>query len=137
MSAHTIWKSFRFEAAHHLTGLPEDHQCGRVHGHSYRVTLELTGPLSSPGFVTDFGNLKTVKLWLDAVFDHHDLNEVLPEWFQRIGKAKDTAPTSENMAELIYWVIRESHISVPSEVAMALCAVKISETETSLAEYRP
>ena len=56
---YTIWKSYRFEAAHHLGGLPPEHQCGRVHGHSYRVTLEIRSEgLTDPGFVTDFGDLK-------------------------------------------------------------------------------
>lgn len=137
--SYTIWKSFRFEGAHHLTGLPEGHQCGRQHGHSYRVTVELSDDgLIGPGFVADFGQLKPVKLWLDTVFDHHDLNEVLGPWWKRVGLDEDTAPTSENLAYLIYWVIKESHISgLSSEVTSSVSAVKISETETSLAEYRP
>lgn len=136
--SYKIWKSFRFEAAHHLTGLPEGHQCGRQHGHSYRVTVELAGEqLTDPGFVTDFGDLKPVKRWLDTVFDHQDLNEVLGPWWVRVNMDKDTAPTSEHLAELIYWVIKQSHISGLSlGVTTGLRAVRIAETETSCAEYR-
>lgn len=136
---YTIRKTFRFEAAHHLTGLPEGHQCGRPHGHSYRVTVELSeDDLVPPGFVADFGDLKPVKLWLDAVFDHQDLNEVLGPWWERAGLDYATAPTSEHLAELIYTVIKDSHISgVPWPVVNALSAVGVSETETSWAEYRP
>lgn len=137
--SYTIWKSFRFEGAHHLTGLPEGHQCGRQHGHSYRVTVELAGDiLVEPGFVADFGDLKPVKRWLDSVFDHQDLNEVLRPWWITAGFDGGTTPTSEHLAELIYWVIKESHISgLPRAVTSSIIAVKISETETSCAEYRP
>jgi len=136
---YTISKTFRFEAAHHLDGLPEGHQCGRVHGHSYRVTLELSNiELTGPGFVIDFGELKPVKTWIDSVFDHQDLNKVLQSWWKRIGLDEDTAPTSENLAYLIYWVIRDSHVSgLPLGHSPMLSAVRISETESSWAEYRP
>jgi 6-pyruvoyltetrahydropterin/6-carboxytetrahydropterin synthase len=107
MSRYTIYKSFRFEAAHHLTGLPDGHQCGRQHGHSYRVTVILEADeLVIPGFVADFGDLKPVKRWVDTVMDHQDLNEVLPEWWTRAGLDADTAPTSEHLAELVYTVIK-------------------------------
>lgn len=136
---YTIRKTFRFEAAHSLTGLPEDHQCGRVHGHSYRITVELaSGELSAPGFVADFGDLKPVKDWIDDFLDHHDLNEALPVWFLRTGQDPGTAPTSEHMAALVYWLIKDSHIhGLPFGVTSALVAVQVSETETSWAEYRP
>ena len=136
--SYTIWKSFRFEAAHHLTGLPEGHQCGREHGHSYRVTVELSSEgLVIPGFVADFGDLKPVKQWIDSTLDHQDLNKVLGPWWIKAGLDEDTAPTSEHLAEMIYWVIREAHIPVSSAVTMSVTAVKISETETSCAEFRP
>src|SRR5215468_9371730 len=37
MPYYTISKFFEFSAAHHLTGLPDDHPCSRVHGHNYVV----------------------------------------------------------------------------------------------------
>lgn len=119
-----IRKTFRFEAAHQLHGLPEGHQCGREHGHSYRVTLELTGNrLSGPGFVTDFGALKPFKDFVDDYLDHRDLNEVAPD-----------EPTSEVLAAWLFTVAKDV---LPSEVGQHLAAVKISETESSCAEFRP
>jgi len=136
--SYTIFKSFRFEAAHHLTGLPEGHQCGRIHGHSYRVTVILESDgLVIPGFVADFGDLKPVKKWIDDTMDHQDLNKVLGPWWIKAGLDEDTAPTSEHLAELIYNIVRYAHIDVPSSVTLNLAAVRISETETSCAEYRP
>ena len=39
----TIFKEFQFEAAHRLPHVPEGHKCGRLHGHSFLVRLELSG----------------------------------------------------------------------------------------------
>lgn len=36
-----IGKLFRFEAAHHLSDLPEGHKCARLHGHSYTVEISV------------------------------------------------------------------------------------------------
>lgn len=139
MNPYKISKTFRFEAAHHLTGLPDGHQCARIHGHSYKITVVLeSDELVIPGFVADFGDLRPVKEWIDNCLDHRDLNEVLPTWFLRTGQDPGTAPTSEHMAELVYWLIKDSHLAgVKIEVVSTLAAVIVSETETSSAEYRP
>ena len=41
--ATTLFKDFQFEAAHRLPHVPEGHKCGRLHGHSFMVRLEVTG----------------------------------------------------------------------------------------------
>ena len=38
-----ITQAFRFEAAHRLPRVKETHPCHRLHGHSYRVELQLEG----------------------------------------------------------------------------------------------
>lgn len=55
----TIFKDFHFEAAHRLPHVPEDHKCGRLHGHSFMVRLELTGEVDSKsGWLVDFSDVK-------------------------------------------------------------------------------
>ena len=39
-----IFKEFTFEAAHRLPNVPDGHKCGRLHGHSFRVALHVSGP---------------------------------------------------------------------------------------------
>jgi 6-pyruvoyltetrahydropterin/6-carboxytetrahydropterin synthase len=75
MSAIRITKEFRFEAAHALKGY--DGPCRNVHGHSYELTVTITGaPVSdsaSPkyGMVMDFGDLKCmIKTKIIDLFDH-------------------------------------------------------------------
>lgn len=119
----TISKSFRFEASHRLAGLPEDHKCGRVHGHSYAVTVELDAEqLDPPGFVMDFGELSPVGDHLNTAFDHRHLNDVIT-----------VEPTSENLARLLTdWCLE--HLTLPGAVCSV--AVRVSETPSSWAQYR-
>lgn len=73
-----ISKDFEFSAAHHLEGLAPDHKCARVHGHNYRVRVQVTGDLDEVGFVVDYAELSFVGELLQEQFDHRDLNDVLP-----------------------------------------------------------
>ncbi len=50
-----ITQAFTFEAAHQLPHVPSTHKCHRMHGHSYRVELQLKGTVDAKtGFVIDF-----------------------------------------------------------------------------------
>lgn len=113
-----IWKKHRFSASHVLNGMPEGHQCGRLHGHNYLVEIELSDShLDHNGFVIDFGELKEFKNFIDNEWDHRHLNDVVA--FQ---------PTAENMAVFLY------HKFV--EIWPQVTAIRVQETETSWAEYR-
>ncbi|WP_220131361.1 6-carboxytetrahydropterin synthase [Streptomyces sp. PT12] len=117
-----IGKRFRFEAAHRLTGLPEGHQCGRLHGHSYTAEIILAAEqLDGRGFVTDFGDLAPVRTFIDERLDHQLLNEVLP-----------ISPTSENLARfLAEWFIEH----VAPGIRGRLERVRVSEAASSWAEF--
>ena len=52
-----IYKDFTFEAAHRLPNVPEGHKCSRLHGHSYRVSIHIEGPIGeTSGWVADFAD---------------------------------------------------------------------------------
>jgi 6-pyruvoyltetrahydropterin/6-carboxytetrahydropterin synthase len=62
----TIYKTLTFESAHILKGHPK---CGKLHGHSYKVEVWLTGELTKTfGFVLDF---HTISDYFKQ-FDHSD-----------------------------------------------------------------
>ena len=72
-----IFREFTFEAAHRLPNLPADHKCSRLHGHSFRVTVHVEGPLlAREGWVMDFADLKRVFQPLYDRLDHHYLNDI-------------------------------------------------------------
>ena len=67
---------FRYEAAHWLPYVPEGHQCGRMHGHSYHLTVVVSGPVRDDGFVVDFADVKSVVGGLVKRLDHYTLNDI-------------------------------------------------------------
>ncbi|MFE3196849.1 6-pyruvoyl tetrahydropterin synthase family protein [Embleya sp. NPDC059237] len=121
MTRLTIGKAFRFEAAHHLPGLPAGHQCARLHGHSYTATLTLSSPrVNEVGFVADFADLSPFGTYLADTFDHRVLNDVMME-----------PPTCENIAtHLLNWALE----NLPPDVAALTAAVRVQETATCWAE---
>lgn len=127
----TIMKEFSFSAAHHLCGLPEDHQCARVHGHNYIVRVEITGVVDEEvGFVIDYGELKPFGEFLDREFDHRDLNDVMI-----------SNPTAEHLAcvltDVLRGILREAYRSRDVGVRHPLdVAVHVSETPKTWAICR-
>lgn len=114
-----IWKRFTFAAAHSLEELPPTHKCARLHGHNYAVEIELSrNSLDSIGFVRDYGDLADVKAYIDSDLDHRNLNDILP-----------MNPTAENLAA---WLWHRFFPAYPE-----LSAVRVYETESTGAEYRP
>jgi 6-pyruvoyltetrahydropterin/6-carboxytetrahydropterin synthase len=113
-----ITQAFRFEAAHYLPNVPEAHRCHRMHGHSYRVELELSGPIDPvTGFVLDFFEIEGAFGPLLARLDHYCLNEV--EGLEN--------PTAETIA---IWIWRNTKPALP-----LLSRVRIYETSDCWADY--
>jgi 6-pyruvoyl tetrahydropterin synthase/QueD family protein len=65
----TIYKTLTFDSAHQLEG---HEKCGKLHGHTYRIEIWITGkPSGQWNFVLDFHEIKK---YFDQ-FDHS--NEVI------------------------------------------------------------
>ena len=121
-----ITKKFRFESAHHLPSMPEGHKCRRLHGHSFRMEVNVLGEIDAKtGMVMDFGDIKAVvKPYIDML-DHWCLNDVA----ERENIALLRNPTSENIAQ---WFFEELNDKLPG-----LYSIVVHETCTSRCEYRP
>jgi 6-pyruvoyltetrahydropterin/6-carboxytetrahydropterin synthase len=113
-----IFKEFRFEAAHRLPNLPEDHKCSRLHGHSFHVAVHVAGDVDPhSGWVIDFGDITAAFRPLEEELDHHYLNEV----------PGLENPTSENIA---IWIWDRLALTLPG-----LTKVVVRETCTSGCVY--
>jgi len=72
-----IFVTFTFDAAHRLPNVPEGHKCSRLHGHTFRVEVHVSGPVDEHrGWVIDFGDLKKICKPVIEQLDHHYLNEI-------------------------------------------------------------
>jgi 6-pyruvoyltetrahydropterin/6-carboxytetrahydropterin synthase len=72
-----LTKEFRFEAAHTLPSLPEDHKCRRMHGHSFKVEISIEGTVDEEiGWVYDHKLISNAMAPLLEELDHGYLNDI-------------------------------------------------------------
>jgi 6-pyruvoyltetrahydropterin/6-carboxytetrahydropterin synthase len=102
-------------------------KCENVHGHNYRCQVTLEGAqLDHTGLLMDFVALKkTLQSVIDRL-DHVWLNDFPP--FDRLN------PSAENIAKYIF---DEVNKGIAAEAGVRLGAVRLWETDTSSATYRP
>ncbi|MET9887162.1 6-carboxytetrahydropterin synthase [Streptomyces sp. NPDC006430] len=105
-----------FEASHQLHGLRDGHPCGRLHGHSYVLSV----PVSAVPRLGDVPVL--LRNHLRGAVHGRVLNEVIP----------GLNPTSENLARhFSQWLADRAM----GGAGWSGACVRVSETETSWAEY--
>lgn len=109
-----IYKIFYIEAAHRLPNVPAVHKCGRLHGHSFKIEIHVSGKVGKEsGWVLDFADIKSVFQPFYEQLDHNYLNEI--EGLEN--------PTSENLAR---WIWEKVQPGLP-----LLSKVVVNETCTS------
>jgi len=113
-----LTKEFHFDASHRLDQLPPDHPCHRLHGHGYRVVIEVCGEVDPvSGFLIDYGELKRIVRPIIDQLDHQHLND-LPG----IG--------TSSAEHITYWLWQRIKPQLPQ-----LSRITLHETETSSCEY--
>lgn len=117
-----------FAAAHQLRNYRG--KCENLHGHNYKVQVTVEGEdLNSIGLLADFTELKGALREITEFLDHKFLNEIEP--FTVIN------PSAENVAKYIADRLQSQLDAGASEVPVFISAVKVWETDTSTATYRP
>ena len=131
----SVSREIDFCYGHRLLDYPG--KCRHLHGHNGRavVSIEASG-LDERGMVLDFSEIKgTISQWIDENLDHRmilrrddpavpvlrELNE--PMFLM------DVNPTAENIARLIFDVVRDHGLPVVD--------VRLWETPRCCAQYRP
>lgn len=113
-----IFKKFSFDAAHFLPNVPDGHKCKELHGHTYQLTLFISGEFDTKeGWVMDFAIIKQKTKEVLANVDHKLLNDV--EGLEN--------PTCENV---MAWLWKRIKAIIP-----LLVKIELYETPTSGAVY--
>jgi 6-pyruvoyltetrahydropterin/6-carboxytetrahydropterin synthase len=108
-----LWKDFTFEAAHQLTKVPVGHQCGNLHGHSYKVRVHCAGRLDpARDWVVDYAQIAFAVRPIIERLDHSFLNNHF-----------DFETTAENLAWWLAGAIKPKLVE--------LVAVELFETPTT------
>ena len=130
----SVYRKEHFNAAHRLhnprlSGEENARIYGKCnnpnyHGHNYELVVKVTGHINeTTGFLIDTKELSNVmKEMVVDRFDHKNLNLDVPEF-------KDVIPTAENMARVIYRLLRDK---INSELDLK---VILYETERNFVEY--
>ncbi len=115
---------YSFAAGHALRGYKG--KCENVHGHNYKVQVTLAGEQLNPtGLLMDFVDLRANLKKLVERLDHRFLNDLPP--FDQLN------PSAENLAKYF----SDELESQARAQGLRVEAVKIWETDTTSATYRP
>lgn len=130
----SVFRKEHFNAAHRLNNPLWDLEQNReyfgkcnnpnFHGHNYELVVKLTGEINpATGYVYDMKKLSSlIKEKILKRFDHKNLN-------LDVGEFKNLNPTAENIALVIYNILREE-IDPEYELKILLY-----ETERNFVEY--
>ena len=109
-----------FSSAHFLRNYKG--KCEKVHGHNWKVSVNVASPGLKNGLVLDFTDLKKTLKKITKLLDHGFLNEM--EYFRK------NNPTSENIAKYIFDSLQKA---LPARVRLE--EVRVAETENNIASY--
>jgi 6-pyruvoyltetrahydropterin/6-carboxytetrahydropterin synthase len=134
-----IAKRFRWEAAHRLPWHAGD--CRHLHGHSYRMMVEVEGTPDDRGMLLDFKHLKRVLQPLVDRMDHATLvaedDGDLRTALEALESKRVVLPgdsTAENVAAFVADHLLEEAADVLAAHSVTSVRVQVWETETCYAE---
>ncbi len=103
-------------------------KCENVHGHNYRVEVRVEGErLNRIGLLVDFTDIKRLVNGVIDRIDHQFLNDLEP--FDKVN------PSAENIAKYFYDEIQNGLAA--NEVPVRVTSIRLWETDTQSATYRP
>ena len=134
-----IAKRFRWEAAHRLPW--HEGICRNLHGHSYRMVVELEGDPDARGMVLDFQHLKRELQPLIEAWDHalliDESDAELMAVARQTGWKHAVLPfdtTAENLSAYVAAYLCEHAAEMLRAHGIRSVRVRLEETETCYAE---
>lgn len=117
MAHTTLYLERTIDSSHVIPDHPG--KCGRLHGHTYRFEVWVSGPVGDDGMVLDFYEIKRL---IDA-WDHQHLNDIV-----------EFVPTAELLADNMQQSILALARARGAGPSAYGCIVKLWETPSSWAQ---
>jgi 6-pyruvoyltetrahydropterin/6-carboxytetrahydropterin synthase len=116
-----IGKHFEWEASHKLPNEEVYGKCKNLHGHTYKLTVEVKGKLTDLGWVMNFSELKNIvnELVIDK-YDHKHLNDFFD------------LPTAENILTII---VKDLQHALSTSTDIELYSITLYETSNSYVKW--
>ncbi len=114
-----LTREFKFDSAHNLVRYHG--KCEKLHGHTYRLAVTISGEKNDEDMIIDFSFVKKVvkKKILDKL-DHAYINDII------------TQPTAENISQWIYGELKNEL----SGANYKLYEITLWETENNYVKYK-
>ena len=138
---YSITRTYEFSAAHRIEGHPK---CGRLHGHNYKVTVELSSErLDAASMVLDYGDLDKIVKPLIETLDHRylvstgnleadDLYAGIAKYLGDSTELPIPATTAEQLARMLFgWIL----IGLGGYTRRQDLCITVEETPKSTAVY--
>ncbi len=120
---YTLKTVSEFAAAHTLRNY--DGPCSRMHGHNWKVEVELTGSeLDEAGMIIDFRQIKRATREIAERLDHRYLNDIAP--------FDERNPTAENIARYFFEELQQMF---SQQSNARINAVTLWETDRACARF--
>jgi len=133
-----ISKTFRWEMAHRLAN--HTGGCENIHGHSYRLVVEVQGQPDESGMVIEFAVIRQcvrpVIDSLDHAFFCQDTDRIMLDFLTTNGMKHVVVPFPTTVENLTTWVAEQIADSILGRRNISALTVRIHETSTAYAEVR-
>ena len=121
----TVAKEFQWDAAHRLKSHPG--KCSSLHGHRYRMRVEIEGTTNKDGMVVDFADIKKTICVLVDDMDHSTIvskdDTSLKAFLEAEGQKYFVLPaatTSENLAAYVCRWVKNNPIGAAEGVTVTV-----------------
>jgi len=130
-----ISKEFKWEMGHRLPF--HEGKCKNIHGHTYKMRVEIEGDLDENGMVMDYYDVSFIISPIIDELDHSfivkDSDTEIIEFLEKIDSKKVVVPFETTAENITLYMLKKIKNSIASERIKRI-KVRVYETEKTYAE---
>lgn len=131
-----IARQFHWEMGHRLSF--HDGECKNLHGHSYRLWVELEGECDENGMLIDYAKMKEriqpIIVPIDHCFMCDEADTIMKSFLQSSPFKVVYVPFTTTAENIAHYLLEKVWIEFISDQRIHRITLRLAETETSYAE---